>query len=890
MKNRILTRGQATPPARPARPLGLLSAFLGLTCVWLPCASFATDQTAYFEKHCTECHDADTKKGGLDLSSLKAQLEDRATFHTWTKIHDRIESGEMPPKKKERPPGPLTQTILQELDTKLTAADQLRTTHEGRSTLRRLTRTEYENSLKDLFALPHLEVKDLLPPDGTRHGFDKLGEALDLSHVQLAKYMEAADRALDVAICTQPKPPAVLKRRVYPTSSFKFMQAVGTGNGVLLKEKQPDPLWPAPDRALEGNIWGTYVKNAEAAGVPKSESAVGILQKGIVGWWTSTCFAPVHPGQYKLRLSTWSFWWNQGKVEPSPKMEAAVLNVIKPDGARTIGYFDSPSLVSREHETTTWLIKGDEITFDVPTFYWTGLQVRQRKGGAAAYTGPGVALDWFEVEGPIFEEWPTASHRRLFGDLPIATFDAANGLNPPQHPAPKLPYGYSWPNSQHIPKEELQPKLHSVSSLAPEDDARRLLAGFLPRAFRRPVSDAEVSHYFTLVQERLNKKDCFELAMRHAYKAALTSTHFLFRLEQAGPLDDTRLAARLSYWLWNSTPDPELLSLAATGQLRNTKVLHAQIDRLLNDPKSERFVRDYLDQWLNLRNIDATDPDKKLYPEFQLYLKESMLAESRAFFRELLKNNLPVTNVVASDFAMLNQCMAEHYGIANVSGSQVRRVPIDASSKRGGFITQASALKVTANGTTSSPVVRGIWFSERILGTPVPPPPAGVPGVDPDTRGTTTIREQLDKHRADPGCAACHVKMDPPGFALESFDVIGGLRERYRSLEKGQPASAKFADGTKVQYKEGPSVDPSGITPQGEPFTDITQLRKILLTHPEQIARSFVSQMLTYATGAELGYADRKEVERIVQESAKNNWGIRTIIHNIAENTLFQNK
>jgi hypothetical protein len=400
------------------------------------------------------------------------------------------------------------------------------------------------------------------------------------------------------------------------------------------------------------------------------------------------------------------------------------------------------------------------------------------------------------------------------------------------------------------------------------------------------VSDAEVMKYVGLVQQRLEKKDCFELAMRHAYKATLTSTQFLFRKETPGRLDDLALATRLAFWLWNSPPDDELLQ----SKLRDPQVMHAQIERLLTDARRERFITDFLDQWLKLRDIDATDPDRALYPEFHLYLKESMLAESRAFFRELIAKDLPAPNIVASDFAMLNQRLAEHYGIPGVTGPDIRRVLLPPGSHRGGFLTQGAVLKVTANGTVSSPVVRGVFVTERFLGQPVPPPPPGVSAIDPDTRGATTIREQLDKHRADASCAACHRKMDPPGFALESYDVIGGWRAQYRSLEKGTPVALKFPDGTGVRYKAGPAVDPSGETAQGEPFADIAAFQELALAKPELIARAFVTQMLTYATGAEPSYSDRNEIERILSESEARKFGVRSLIHALAESRLFQNK
>jgi hypothetical protein len=318
--------------------------------------------------------------------------------------------------------------------------------------------------------------------------------------------------------------------------------------------------------------------------------------------------------------------------------------------------------------------------------------------------------------------------------------------------------------------------------------------------------------------------------------------------------------------------------------------LFDQVERLLDDPKSERFIADFLDQWLDLRKLDASKPDHRTYPEFRAPLRESMPAESRAFFRELLAKDLGVSLLVASDFAMVNQSLAELYGIPDVVGSAIRRVALAPDSKRGGFITQAGVLKVTANGTTTSPVTRGVWINERILGNPIPPPPPGVAAVEPDTRGTTTIREQLDKHRSDANCAACHAKIDPPGFALESFDVIGGFRERYRSLGKGDPNNVTFAAGWKPHYKLAKPVDSAGQLSGGESFADIGGFRSLLLKNPEALAANMVRQFLMYSTGTEPHYSDRRAIAQIVQRTKDSGYGIRSLIHEIVQSELFLRK
>ena len=326
--------------------------------------------------------------------------------------------------------------------------------------------------------------------------------------------------------------------------------------------------------------------------------------------------------------------------------------------------------------------------------------------------------------------------------------------------------------------------------------------------------------------------------MRTAYKAALCSTDFLFLKERAGPLDDWALASRLSYFLWNSMPDRTLLDLAEKGKLKDAATLRAQVERMLKDPKADRFVADFLDQWLELRDIEITTPDKKLYPEFGPFLRDSMVVESQAYFRELLRNDLGIRHIVAADFAMLNSRMAQHYRIPGVSGSAFRKVPLPPDSHRGGFLTQASVLRVTANGTTTSPVKRGAWVMKQILGEPPAPPPADVPAVEPDIQGTVTIRQQLGKHRSDRTCAACHAKIDPPGFALESFDVIGGWRERYRSLGEGDVPDPAKTGQKRVPYLWAQPVDASGETAAGAAFKDFEDFRTLLVKDERKLARN----------------------------------------------------
>lgn len=866
---------------------------------------------AFFEAHCYECHDSNAKQGGLDLSTLKFEMSNAENFGRWLKIHDRIESGEMPPKKQARPPVAETVTVTKWLKDSLIKAEQAQSAGEVRTGVRRLTRAEYENTIRDLFDMPGIALQGNLPGDGSAHGFDKNSDALDISHVNMAKYVEAADHVLDLAIATQPKAPTVQTRRISLANSGGFVaHVILNGDGVLLKNKQPDPEFP-PAGDQHHIDEGAH----ERIGSFRNGATVGLFRhedESLSPYFIE--HVTIYPGRYRVRTSLWSFQWDKGKVLPSRGTEAARLSVVQLTGdgrggqhpSYVLGYFDAPSIDAKEHELVTWLNHNELIGFNTASL--APVANYSRKGRAMAFTGPGIAVDWLDIEGPLHEVWPPRSHRVLFGELPLSEFKPAErpGIRVPQRKQVRqLGAGRNRPDPSQ--------GLWTVSSDQPLKDADRLLASFLPKAFRRPVSDDVRRAYIAKVDERLKAGDSFETAMRWAYRAALCSPDFLYHVGREGeapaeprsetqapnktgsagaspsrPVDDDALACRMSYFFWNSMPDERLTNLAASGKLRTPDVLRSETDRLLKDPKSQRFIEDFLGQWLKLRQIASTDPDRKLYPEFNPYLQDSMVAETRAYFRELIDQDLDATHLVRSKFAMLNEKLAVHYGIPGVVGSQIRRVDLPADCPRGGFLTQGSILKITANGTTTSPVPRGAFVMDRLLGQPPEPPPANVPAIEPDVRGAKTIREQLDKHRTDAVCASCHTKMDPPGFALEAFDVIGGFRTRYRSIGDGEPAPRGSIDPfIGISFKLGPPVDASGVLPDERDFKDVVEFQNLIAADSGRLLKNLAQQLAIYATGRDISFSDRDQIAAIVTNTQKNGGGVRTLIHELLQSQLF---
>jgi mono/diheme cytochrome c family protein len=795
-----------------------------------PGTAQGSDLGPFLQTYCIDCHGADQAEAGFRLDTLTADAAS-ASFSVdhfavpekarlWTKVVDRVAAGEMPPKDAEQPSAEERKRMLAGLDRQLLAADRKTMPPAGTLVLRRLNRVQYENTIRDLLSID-LELQDRLPADGRAFGFDNVGSALSLSSAQLEAYLDAADAALDAAIVTKPKPAGV-KSRISGLTALADI--TGRRNGAV--------------EELE-------------------DAAIGY---GRLQFYASRDAAP-EDGTYRLRCS---FFGHKSQGKP---VEVYCRSMHK-TGDDVIGYFQIKPDVPEVLDLHVKLKKDARVTFNTLKFRYVP---RQRV--AAEHTDPGLGIQWIEFEGPLLDQWPPAAHKALFGDLPI-------GMVSEYH------------------------KRMSVQSADPPADARRLLTSFMRRAYRRPVTAADVDPILGLVTAHLDEAarlaaasptkkkgpppldTTFEEAMRIGYKAVLCSPDFLFFQDSTAATSDERrrndqfaLASRLSYFLWNTLPDEELLGLAERGELSRPDTLRSQVERLLDDPRSAQFVRNFLGQWLDLRLIDFTTPDPKLYPEFDTALREAMVAETELFFQEVLKKDLSVLEFVDSDFTFLNERLAQHYGIEGVAGTEMRRVPIPPGSHRGGVMTMASVLKVTANGSYTHPVHRGVWILRNILGTPPEPPPPNAGAVEPDLRGLQTIRAQLDVHRRDKACAGCHTKIDPLGFALENFDVAGGWREKYRVLKGEQ----------NYLNREGPAVEAAYELADGRKFDDIDGLKGLLLTNKDQLARCVAEKLLVYSTGRGLRYSDRAAVDAIVAASRAEGYGLRKMIHRIVASPTFLN-
>jgi hypothetical protein len=793
---------------------------------------------SFVERYCVECHGPEKPKRGVRLDSLPADFGDPRATAPWAKALERVSRGEMPPKGETRPTEKDAAAFAEVLRRRLHEASLDRQKREGRVVLRRLNRTEYETTLRDLLAAP-VEVKDLLPDDNSAAGFDTVSAVLEVSPTHLLRYQEAAEKAIRSVIPHQPQLP-IKERRTGKEITEKmvhFKELLGKsakldGDTLVMYAR---PWGHIPCASAPSTQAGRYRVTVSALAVGTDGKPIPML---------CTCRDLYGRDDNDVRA-----------VRDVPAGTAAVLSGEFELNAREMIVFAGWSLpTTREFDDS-------------------------HKGKALdGYRGPGLAVQWVEIEGPL-DPWPPPGYQRLFAGVPLKPGSVARaeaeGRPVPPEPAKR---GDQW--WIHDPL--------AVAPAKPREDADRLIRAFLPLAFRRPVAEDLQKYYVKIVNDALDKKLSFPEAMILGYKAALCSPHFLFLAERTHTLDDHSVASRLALFFWSSTPDAELLRLAAAGELAKPAVLRAQVERLLNDPKARRFTRDFAGQWLDLRSINATSPDPQIYGEFDDFLFWSMPRETELFFEEVLRGDLALTDFIHSDWSFLNQRLARQYGIPGVFGGELRKVALPPGCHRGGVLTHASVLKVTADGTRTSPVLRGKWVLDRILGRPPSPPPPDIPAIEPDIRGATTIRQQLDKHRNTPACATCHVHIDPPGFALESFDVIGGWREFYRATGRAPLAELANYPGRKVP--RGPDVEIGGRTPEGREFKNIDEYKQLLLADKDQLARSLAQKLVIYATGADIQFADREVIEQIVARCRAKNYGFRTLVHEVVESRLFLDK
>lgn len=775
-------------------PLSRLVPVFALVLLARGASAVPASVTVFLESHCFECHDADVKKGGLDLQGLAFDLKNPDAFKSWQHVFERVRDGEMPPERKPRPEKAEAERFLAGLKAPLLEADAADIAANGRVRSRRLTRTEYENTLHDLLGID-IPLRTLLPEDRAAHGFETVADGQQLSHHQLARYLDVADLALNEA----------------------FRRAL-RGDKPFKRHHTPEML----TRNRGGNYRGPDLRDGRSLSWPITLQFFGRMPATSVptdGWYRVTLrgVQAVNPGPGG------AVW---GTLRSGACSSAApMLNLI--------GLVEA-TRTPRDLVYEAWIQEGHMLELK-PNDATLKRAPTGAKGGNVSFKGrdlakegySGIAHRGIDVERIHPGGDSTAVRRHLFGDAEVEKADGK----------------------------------------ALED----LVGRFARRAFRRPVTEAQTAPYRGIAREALAEGEEPAEALRSAFRAILCSPRFLTFIESPGALDDHAIASRLSYALWVSMPDEALSKLADGNKLREPEVLAAEVERLLADSKAERFVNSFTDQWLKLNQIDFTSPDTRQFPAFDPVVQESMLRETRAYFAELIRGDLGVAHLIDSDFIFLNSRLARHYGAAVTvkPGEGLQKVALKPESGRGGLMTQGAVLKVTADGTSTSPVVRGVFVNERILGRHIPPPPPGVPAIEPDIRGATSIRDQLEKHRNSESCASCHQTIDPPGFALENYDPVGVWREGYGKGGKGA------------------RINPAGVTPEGEAFTGLASWKRLYTQRADLLARGFATQFLTYSTGAPPRFSNEEAIQQAVLRTAGNGHGLRSLVRESVLSAVF---
>lgn len=816
----------------------------------------------YFKQYCYRCHGETTQKGDrrLDQFPTDVAADDDAT-NLLEEALDAMNRGEMPPKKKGvvQPPIEQTRRVIEQVTGFLDKASRAKTPTS--TVMRRLNRFEYVNTLRDLLGM-HTEFLDPtgdFPADATEHGFDNIGEALTLSDYQLQRYLEVAETALDEAMFFDTPQPKVQAWH-YTGKDF---------NGVVSYERAP-VTWRLMVNDEYMEIGHGQPSERHANFVPAFVKRDGVPADG---WYTIKVRAAaanrLNHGyshsefekyqKFPLKMALW--------IAP----EARLLEKNAADQRRLLKVWDLPDGQPEIFTQRVWLGKGA-----IPFVSWTNgviskgnirkvaekyhpeviratktqldsanlgnakekarvaklLNNKDNKLLSEVYHGPRIRVWGMDIEGPTFDHWPPDSHRMLFGD----EMDAANV------------------------------------------DIEQVVQRFASRAFRHPVKPDQVAHYVAFIRERIHSGEAHAAAIKFGLAAILTSPRFLYLDEGNEEADATlsqhELASRLSYFLWSTMPDAKLLSMASSGELNSPSVLRMEIDRMIRDDKASAFVEHFTDSWLRINTLGSMPPDSKAFESYYRdRLQDFFKKETRLFFADLIDNNGSILNLLDSDYTFINDSLATHYGIKDVDGEHFRKVSLKPQHHRGGLLGQGSVLTVTANGIETSPVVRGVWVLENIFGTPPSPPPPDVEPLEPDTRGATTIREQLAKHRNVAACADCHAQIDPAGFALEFYDPIGGYRTHYVAGRRN-----------------GPAVDGSGQLATGETFQDERGLKKLLLDRKERFAEALTEKLLTYATGRSMTFRDQPDVKQIAAECAKRGYGLRDLIFSVVTSETFQKR
>jgi mono/diheme cytochrome c family protein len=867
----------------------MTGAALALLLVAIPAMAAPTDRTAagtgfrdvaqpFIAQHCLRCHGQAKALAGFRIDLLGPDFTAAKMAEQWKEVIDRINAGEMPPKERARPDAKQATAFVDWVNRQLRDVELAAKNAGGRIPMRRLNRDEYANTVRDLLKLDENVVRPLieeLPGDGKAEGFDRLGVALFFDQTQIERSLVVAEKIAARAIVTTP--PKVNRR----FSRFDDLRRRPPPDRV---EVFPGFTHTIPRGARDRMIRPDCIEYIQ--GYPT-------YRKEYDGWGVIDHFAisqvVTQDGYYRFRIKAKVD--NRGRTEPNKfRLQYGMNSPIQTEHEIVLDPSGTTEAVMFLRGPVNGEVKGPQVfnllwnhtekaVINEPNYKklfsrWTGLRGRMEQAAAKrvpqaemdalkkqraelekelnAWTGvaniynpemdveklPRLLIESIEVEGPIQKEWPPASHKALL-----------------------------------FAGDERQ------------DDAyvREVFARLLPRAYRRPVTKAEIDAIVSVVNhERTISKRAFHDALRAGIQRVLCSPGFLFLQEPAGAdakprrLTDYELASRLSYFLWSTMPDEELFALAAAGKLRLPAVVGAQVRRMLADRKADQLVRNFAGQWLSVREYGAVQPAAD-YRNYDKNLEQASKQEPYAFFAEVLSRSLPITSFLDSDFVVVNERLARHYGIAGVEGPEFRRVAIRPEHHRGGVLGMAGLMTYLADGTRTLPVRRGAWVLRELFNDPPNNPPPNAGEIQPNTSGKNlTVRQRLDLHRRNTTCASCHAKIDAYGLALENYDAIGQWRER--------------ANGEGFRGSQTPLLDVRGQLPDGTRFSTLEEYKTGLMAKKDKFARAFSVKLLTYALGRPVGYTDQELVDSLVTALKQDNYRIGSLIAAIVASEAFNTK
>jgi hypothetical protein len=756
----------------------------------------AASPRALVDRYCLNCHNETDYAGDLSFDALDlTNVETHAD--TWEKVVRKLRARQMPPIGKDRPDGATYDAIIASLETALDRAAAARPNPGRTATIRRLTRTEYQNAVRDLLALD-IDAAALLPPDEPGFGFDTV-TAADLSPTLLDRYVSAAEKISRLAVGRPSRSPGGHTFRIPPDLTQEDHLdglPIGTRGGAVVRYTFP------ADGEYEIQVRLRRDRDELVEGLTEPHDLELLLDRA------------------RMQVFT---------VEPPARETAAADGYQRSSQATVDRHLNARVRVAAgPHAVGVAFLKKPLLLAE------TARQPYLARFNSYRHPRIQPAIYSISVLGPYGAADPgnSPSRQRIFGSRPA---DADTG----------------------------------------ERSAREILSTLMRRAYRRPVGEADLQRPVSLFRSA-REGDGFDAGIEMALAAVLVSPQFLFRVERdpAGlppgtpyRVSDLELASRLSFFLWSSIPDDVLLDLGAAGKLSDPAVLDRQVQRMLADPRSAALVTNFASQWLHLRSLDAITPDMRLFPDFDDNLRQAFRRETELFFESILREDRSVLDLLRANYTFVNERLARHYGIPHVYGSRFRRVALDERSWRGGLLRHGSILTITSYATRTSPVVRGKWVLDNLLGVPPPPPLPDVPALRDNTvDGNLSVRERLAEHRSKPACASCHNLMDPIGLSLETFDAVGRRRHR----EGGVP------------------IDASGGFPDGSEFTDVAGLEAALLRRPELFVGTVAEKLLTYALGRGIAPHDAPEVRAIVRETRRQNYRLSSIVAGIVKSKPFQ--